>query len=121
MNLQRKDLEKLLFSLLKTTKALYNASCGDDIVEIGRKLEDRQKVINRMRAGGAVYKSRTPEIQSLIDEILNFDKKACANIKKLSQELGLECFNFKHKAAGLIKYEKSKYNLMSGQMLDHRK
>lgn len=121
MDLQQENFEKLLESLFQTTKALYNASNGDDISEIGNKLEQRQRVINEMRAAGAVYKSRTPEIQSLIDEILNFDRKALTNIKRRSQELGLECFNYKHKAVGLIKYANSKYNLASGQLLDNRK
>lgn len=121
MDLQQKSVRKMLESLLEATKALCDASSGDDISEIGRRLDERQKVIDEMKVAGDVFKLHTTEIQSLIDEILSFDKKACSSIEQKSQELGREYSQYKQKAAGLLKYNYSKYNLMSGQMLDNRK
>lgn len=121
MDRQQKSTEKLLENLLEATKALYKASVGDDISEIGSQLDKRQKVIDEMRSAGGVGKLHTPPIQSLIDEILTFDKKACSSIRQRSQKLGFEYFQYKQKEVGLLKYNNSKYNLMSGQMFDNKK
>lgn len=106
--------------LLDDTKALLSSALAGDTDEIGRQLEMRQQCIDSIKSTGGFGKDRTLSRQSLINEILSCDKKACLEIRKLTQNYGRSFTDYQKKVTGLLQYSKSSYNLSGGQYYDKK-
>lgn len=121
MSLQDDNEYNKLKELLKTTRGLLNASKGVNIDEIGKQIAQRQICIDALKANGGLSSNRTAAKQSLIDEIMMLDAKACRSIWERKHEVGLQMLEYKKKASGLLHYNSSLYNLASGQLIDRCK
>lgn len=112
--------DALLRELLEDTKALLLAAQKSDPDEIGRQLEKRKPCVDAVKAAGGAGSTRTVARKALIDEILFFDGKACEQIAELVKKCGQTVSDYQKKTVGLLKYNDSKYNLMSGQLIDKK-
>lgn len=106
--------------LLEYTKALLSAAQSEECDEIGRLLVKRGRCLDAIKAAGGFGSPRTAERQSIIDEILLFDGKACGEIRELKSKSGLAMTDYQKKSAGLLKYSSAGYNLVSGQLIDKK-
>lgn len=109
-----------LRELLEDTKALLSAAQKGDPDEIGRQLDKRKPCVDAVKAAGGAGSTRTETRKALIDEILLLDGKACKQIEELVQKCGEMVSDYEKKTMGLLKYNSSKYNLMSGQIIDKK-
>lgn len=109
-----------LEELLNDTKALLCAAQRSNTDEIGRQLEKRRKCLDAVASAGGAAGAQTDKRKTLIREILLTDKKANERIKEYVKEFGKTASNYKKKAAGVLKYSYSKFNLSSGQLIDKR-
>lgn len=112
--------DELLEALLSQTKAVISAAQDEDIDEIGRLLNIREECLNKLNLSGDVGKTGSSSRRELIDEIKQYDKKACMQINRLAQIAKQEINNYQKKSKGLLKYNYGKYNLSSGQLIDKR-
>lgn len=106
--------------LLEHTKALLSAAKKNDSDEIGRQLDSRGQCVDAIKAAGGFGSPRTAVRQSLIDEILLLDGKACHEIRELMNKSSQVVTDYQKKSTGLLKYNNVKYNLMSGQLIDKK-
>lgn len=104
--------------LLEATEQMTEALQSEDMEALGSALDKRQELLERLSAAGA---SITPEGKKLLARALQLDKQATNSAQALLSCYQKEMSRFQVRYKDLLRYEKNRFNVSQGQLIDTKR
>jgi len=113
------DVDQMYLKLLKLTQQLIAVIDLDNVDELGNLIEERQIYIDKMYAAGD--NNLTQQQKVLLEEIKKLDSEMSDSAQKLIENYKKDIKESQVKYDGMTKYNNSRFDLLSGLLIDKRR
>ncbi len=110
--------EKAFHRLLALTERMDETLRAENLRGFGVALEKRRQLLQKLLA---VKRPRTEEERAYLSRTIELDGQVTCAARRLETKYRQDIDRFERKAENLFQYEKSRYDLSQGQLMDTKR